>query len=179
MTLQQSLMLCQCECIVQTWYVCCAAEACLCVSWWAFSSRFTSRGIVPASLSGAWLAGHSARFLIRPTVAYRGDRDQRCLSIWVIFKGNFTCGASIWQRVPPLEPSVNLVHCPHVYQTVCDALYQRKTRGMRGKRSNNFLWMENSLSLSAEETAGPTSTRVQRCLWARPATCLEKLWFDS
>lgn len=112
-------------CIIHTWNVCCAEEACRCVSWWALSSRFTSRGMVPASLSGAWLAGHNAKFRIRPTVAWKEDRDQRRFSIWVSFKSNFTCGASIWQYQPLFELCVNCMHCTHVYQAVCDTLYQR------------------------------------------------------
>lgn len=67
---------CVCVCALHTWYVCCVEEACLCVSWWALSSRFTSRGIAPASLSDAWLAGHSARFRMSPTVAWTQKRDQ-------------------------------------------------------------------------------------------------------
>lgn len=167
---------------VQTWYVCCAEEAFLCVSWWAFSSRFTSRGIVPASLSGAWLVGHSARFRIRPTVAWGEDRDQRRFSVTVSFKGNVTCGASIWHYQPPLELSADCMHWTHVYQAVCVWCFiSKETTGMRGKRSNSFLWMGRSLT--DDETAGPllsiqTSTRAQCRLRATPATCPEKLWFD-
>lgn len=44
------------------------------VSWCALTSSCTSLGMAPCSRSGAWLAGHSARLRISPTVACRWER---------------------------------------------------------------------------------------------------------
>lgn len=153
-----------CAC-VQTWYVCCAEEARRCVSWWAFRSRFTNRGIAPASLSGAWLAGHSARFRMRPTVAWGEDMDQRHFFIWVSFKGNLTCGASIWQYHLPLELYANHTHCTHVSKLL-RCFISKETAGSKGKRCNSFQWMEQSLDIW-------TPTRAQWGLRATPTTCSE------
>ncbi len=39
------------------------------MSWKALMSRWTSLGMLPCSLSGAWLAGHRARLRMRPMTA--------------------------------------------------------------------------------------------------------------
>ena len=50
------------------------------VSWKALIRRWTNLGIAPFSLSGAWLAGHSARLRIKPITAFtRGQRDGGCM----------------------------------------------------------------------------------------------------
>lgn len=43
----------------------------LCVSWCALTSSWTSLGMAPCSLKGAWFAGQRARLRIRPTVAWQ------------------------------------------------------------------------------------------------------------
>ena len=52
-----------------------------CISWNARISKCTRRGIVPFSLRGASLAGHSARFRISPMTAFtKGQREGGCKS---------------------------------------------------------------------------------------------------
>ena len=55
------------------------------VSWKALMSKWTSLGIDPFSLRGAWLAGQRARFLIKPMTAFtRGQRDGGCIKRTIV-----------------------------------------------------------------------------------------------
>lgn len=61
----------------------------LCVSWKALIRSCTNKWIAPASLSGAWFAGHNARFLIKPITALtNGQRD-----------GGFSSFTMTWKKI--------------------------------------------------------------------------------
>ena len=50
-------------------------------TWNALMRRWTSLGMDPFSLSGAWLAGQRARLRMRPITAFTsGHRDGGCIS---------------------------------------------------------------------------------------------------